>query len=179
MMDLHIKKSYFINDPPDVENYVINSGFFAETRDREIFLGIFMTSQNEIIKTSQISVGGTQSSVADNQIICKEAIVLNAKHVILAHNHPNGNKNPSPADLNVTRKAAQALDIIGVTLLDHCIVVQSYTEPDTLHSIKESHPFCFELKRDVSSRKIAATNTVNATQQQDTKTLFDDWELEP
>jgi DNA repair protein RadC len=70
----------------------------------------------------KISQGGISGSVVDIKIICKYAIECLGCSVILVHNHPSGNRNPSQEDLNITKKIKQALSIFDIGLFDHIIL---------------------------------------------------------
>lgn len=56
------------------------------------------------------------------RLIAADAIALGASHVVMAHNHPGGEAEPSAADLSATRRLAQALDALGIRLVDHLVL---------------------------------------------------------
>lgn len=78
--------------------------------------------KRRLIKTSIVSVGELDASVASPREIFREALVLSAHGVALFHNHPSGDPGPSPADLLVTGKLKDAGDLLGVRVLDHIIL---------------------------------------------------------
>lgn len=65
----------------------------------------------------------TQTSVYPREVL-KQALALNAASVVLTHNHPSGNAEPSTADLNLTRTLRSALELVDVRVLDHFIVTR-------------------------------------------------------
>ncbi len=88
----------------------------------EVFVAVFLTSQNRVIKVEEIFRGTlTQTSVYPREIV-KLALAHNAASVIFAHNHPSGEPNPSQADRSLTKTLADALALIDVRVLDHFIV---------------------------------------------------------
>jgi len=88
----------------------------------EEFWVLYLNRRNEVIKKERISQGGVTGTVADTKIIFKHAIELLSSGIILAHNHPSGNLNPSNSDINLTKK----LIVVGKTMdspvLDHLII---------------------------------------------------------
>lgn len=66
-------------------------------------------------------MGHADSATVPVARIARDAILLSAQAVLIAHNHPDGDPRPSAADLALTRRLAQGLDILGVRLLDHLI----------------------------------------------------------
>jgi len=66
--------------------------------------------------------GNVSTAVARMAELFREAVVANAPAVILVHNHPSGDPDPSPEDVRLTRDAAQAARLLSIDLLDHVIV---------------------------------------------------------
>ena len=98
--------------------------YFLDLTHEEFFC-IFLNRANKVIKVDQISKGGVSGTVTDVRIIFKNAVLLTASGVIVAHNHPSGNLNPSESDVKITRKIKEAGDILDVQLLDHLIIHDS------------------------------------------------------
>ncbi len=88
---------------------------------KEKFLIICLNSANKIIKYEVISVGNLNSSVIHPREIFKVAIENNSASVILVHNHPSGNPEPSNEDIAITRKLVDAGKIIDIPVYDHII----------------------------------------------------------
>lgn len=89
---------------------------------RELVKVIILNSQNVVIKTQNISLGGTNSVSVDQKDIFAEAIKIGAPKIIVVHNHPSGNSMPSAQDLNFTQKMEQASKILDIQLLDHIVI---------------------------------------------------------
>ena len=88
----------------------------------EEFWVILLNRSNHVIKTMFLSKGGVNNTVVDKKIICKYAIEHLANAIILCHNHPSGNLNPSAYDIKITAQISAALTLIDVQLFDHLIV---------------------------------------------------------
>jgi DNA repair protein RadC len=88
----------------------------------EVFAVIFLNQANKIIHFEVISKGGITGTVADPRIILRLALEFGAVGIILCHNHPSGNLNPSNADKAITKKIGDAASIMDIKLLDHIIV---------------------------------------------------------
>ena len=88
----------------------------------EVFAVIFLNQANKIIHFEVISKGGITGTVADPRIILRLALEFGAVGIILCHNHPSGNLNPSNADKSITKKIGDAASLMDIKLLDHIIV---------------------------------------------------------
>jgi DNA repair protein RadC len=88
----------------------------------EVFAVIFLNQANKIIHFEVISKGGITGTVADPRIILRMALGFGAVSIILCHNHPSGNLNPSNADKAITKKIGDAASLMDIKLLDHIIV---------------------------------------------------------
>jgi len=88
----------------------------------EEFWIVLLNRANLIIDTYRISQGGISGTVTDVRLILKAALDRMATQLILCHNHPSGNLQPSKEDINITHKIYEAGKLIDVQLLDHIIV---------------------------------------------------------
>ncbi len=88
----------------------------------EEFWVLLLNRSNRIIEKIKISQGGVSGTVTDIKIILKQAIEKLASSVILCHNHPSGNRNPSKADDSITNKLKQGSELLDIQVLDHIIV---------------------------------------------------------
>lgn len=91
----------------------------------EVFNIALLNSQNRLIRLETVSKGTINEAPVYPREIVRLAISLNASSLILAHNHPGGSKEPSAADIEVTRKITQALKTISVSVIDHIIVAEN------------------------------------------------------
>lgn len=97
------------------------SYYFAD-QHKEKFLVLFLNHANIKIKVEQISMGGSNATVVEVKEIVKRALDCKAAKVIIAHNHPSGNLEPSSHDIELTRKLRSALLLFDIPLLDHLII---------------------------------------------------------
>ncbi|AWM34743.1 RadC family protein [Hymenobacter nivis] len=87
----------------------------------EEFWVILLNRANVVMRKVAVSQGGVAGTVADPKMIFKEALEQLASSIILVHNHPSGNRQPSAADLALTKKLRQAGDFLDLPILDHLI----------------------------------------------------------
>lgn len=107
---------------PDATRDFLHSQFCDE--EREIFIVIFLDSQNRVIRHSRMFAGTLSYVEVHPREIVREAIKVNAAALILAHNHPSGNAEPSKADRLVTEKVIKSCDFMEIKVLDHLVIGQ-------------------------------------------------------
>lgn len=90
--------------------------------DKEHFMILHLDSKNKVIKDEIVSVGTLNSSLIHPREIFKSAIKDSANSVIVVHNHPSGDPEPSSEDKVVTKKLYDAGELLGIKVLDHVIV---------------------------------------------------------
>ena len=88
----------------------------------EQFKIILLNRANRVLGSVDSSTGGVGGTVADPKIIFAAALKANASGLIISHNHPSGNLNPSRADQELTQKLKLAAQILDINLLDHVII---------------------------------------------------------
>lgn len=91
-------------------------------QEREVFMVIFLNNQNQIICHEEMFKGTVNKVEVHPREIIRFAIRINATSIILAHNHPSGNSEPSIADRRVTERINEACVLLGIKLLDHFVV---------------------------------------------------------
>ena len=91
-------------------------------KTKEIFAVLFLNRANRVIALETISEGGITGTVVDIRIIMKKAVTHDAISIIICHNHPSGNLQPSRADEMITQKIKEAALLFDIRLLDHIIV---------------------------------------------------------
>lgn len=89
---------------------------------REIVKLVLLNTKNIIMKIIDISFGGTSSALLEPKDILIEAIKIGAPKIIIVHNHPSGDSEPSLADFEITKRIEEASKIIGIELLDHIVI---------------------------------------------------------
>jgi DNA repair protein RadC len=99
-----------------------------KNKKKEYFLAILLDTRNQLIRVAEISVGSLDSSIVHPREVFKEAISASASSVIFVHNHPSGDIEASEDDMALTKRLAQAGEIVGINVLDHIIIGgKSYT----------------------------------------------------
>src|SRR5574344_970548 len=88
----------------------------------EEFWAIYLNNKKIISGEKQISSGGITRTVVDTKIIARHAISLVATGLVVSHNHPAENKNPSPEDIRLTKQIAETMKLIDCRFLDHVII---------------------------------------------------------
>ena len=91
-------------------------------KKREHFLALLLDTRGQLIKVSEISVGSLDTSVVHPREVFKEAISASAASVIFVHNHPSGDPTASEDDIGLTKRLAEAGEIVGIDVLDHIII---------------------------------------------------------
>ena len=87
----------------------------------EIFLVAWLSSSNRIIGFEKVSQGTLNASVVDPRAVFKGSIISNAAGIIIAHNHPSFNTEPSNEDISITKKLVECGKILEIPVFDHII----------------------------------------------------------
>ncbi len=90
-------------------------------RKQEHFISITVNAANEVLKTRVITIGLIDKSHVHPREVFADAITDRASAIIVAHNHPTGNIEPSRADIEITKTLKEAGKILGISVLDHLI----------------------------------------------------------
>nr|WP_312575942.1 DNA repair protein RadC [Sedimentibacter sp.] len=89
---------------------------------KEYFKIILLDTKNNIIKVSEISIGSLNSSIVHPREVFQEAIINSSSAIILVHNHPSGEPEPSKEDIALTNRLVECGKIIGIQVIDHIII---------------------------------------------------------
>jgi len=89
--------------------------------EHEVFKCVLLNTKNEVLKVVDISHGGLDGTLAAPRDVFRPALREGVSAVVLCHNHPSGDPEPSPDDLQLTRRLAESGDLLGVRVLDHVI----------------------------------------------------------
>lgn len=91
-------------------------------RDRERCVAALLDTKHRVLQVATVSVGSIDHTFMAPREIYRDALLANASALVLAHNHPSGDPEPSRDDELLTRRLARAGDLVGVELLDHLVV---------------------------------------------------------
>jgi DNA repair protein RadC len=97
------------------------AAYLAE-EDREHLVVLLLNNKNRVIGINTVSIGSLTSSLAHPREVFKPASLANAAAIIVAHNHPSGEPQPSQGDVALTQRPHAAADLLGIKLLDHIIL---------------------------------------------------------
>ncbi len=89
---------------------------------KEHVVAFYLDTQQRLIERRIVSIGILDASLLHPREVFEPALQLSAAGVVLAHNHPSGNLSPSDEDISITRRIADAGDLLGITFVDHLIV---------------------------------------------------------
>ena len=120
----HRRLGYVVTDPAATENYFRLRLADAE---REHFFVLFLDTRHRVIHEEIMFSGTIDGAEVSPREVVKAALFVNAAAILVAHNHPSGDSEPSAADRAVTARLRQALALIEVRLLDHIVVSRTGT----------------------------------------------------
>ena len=109
-----------IRGPEDVQPYVRDL-FRAR---KEHFVVLLLNARHEMEARETVSIGSLNASIVHPREVFLPAILHSAASVVLVHNHPSGDPEPSEEDLSITRRLVQVGDLVGIGVLDHVIVAE-------------------------------------------------------
>lgn len=89
---------------------------------KEQLRGLYLNSRYQLIHDEIISIGSLTANIVHPREIFKPAIEYSAAAIIIAHNHPSGDKNPTQSDIDTTKQISNAAQLLGIDLLDHIII---------------------------------------------------------
>jgi len=112
-------KKPIVKTPEDVVSLL---GGRLKDKKKEYFVVILLDTRNQLIKISEISIGSLDASIVHPREVYKEAIAASAAAVIFVHNHPSGDPAASEDDISLTKRLAEAGEIVGIDVLDHIII---------------------------------------------------------
>ncbi len=117
-----------ITSPGDVADLVVDMRYL----DREHFRVIYINTKNIVLEAKDMFIGTLSSSIVHPREIFKRAVEKSAASIILVHNHPSNNPEPSGEDIKITKRIVEAGELMGIKVLDHIII-----GGDTYKSLKE------------------------------------------
>ncbi len=92
--------------------------------DREKFVCLHLNTKNGLISYEVISIGSLNSSLVHPREVFKGAMLVNAASIVLCHNHPSNDPEPSSEDIALTKRLSECGDLLGIPVLDHVIFVE-------------------------------------------------------
>ena len=114
-----LKRGDVLQSPQHTRTYLTSQ---LRKYQHEVFACLFLDNRHRVISFDEMFHGTINGASVHPREVVKRALGHNAAAVILAHNHPSGVAEPSQADLSLTKRLKQALNLIDVNLLDHFVV---------------------------------------------------------
>ena len=123
-IEYKLQRGASFSSPATVKEYL---GAKLAGFEHEVFAVLFLDAQLNLIEYAEMFRGTISSASVHPREVVKEALRVNAAAVILSHNHPSGNPEPSAADQSMTQQLRAALKLVDVQVVDHVIVAGSRT----------------------------------------------------
>ena len=98
---------------------------YLRDKTREHLVALYLNARNEMVFKKHLFVGTLDANIAHPREIFEHALINHASSVILVHNHPSGDPQPSKADLEITKRILEAGKILGIDVLDHIIITKT------------------------------------------------------
>jgi DNA repair protein RadC len=95
-----------------------------KSEQREHFVVVMLNARHEVMRIETIAVGSLNACIVHPREVFKPAIIAGAASVVLIHNHPSGDAEPSQEDVTITRRLVQVGELVGIGVLDHVIVAK-------------------------------------------------------
>ncbi|MBI4050008.1 MAG: DNA repair protein RadC [Candidatus Doudnabacteria bacterium] len=114
-----IKHKIVLNSPKSIADYLREK---IGRKKKEHFVILCLDVKNNLVKISNISMGILDENLVHPREVFRDAIQANSARVIVAHNHPSGDTEPSDEDLLITKRLYKSGNILGIEVLDHVIV---------------------------------------------------------
>jgi len=105
---------------------IFNNFSFLTNETKEYFFTLHLDGKNRIVCIDQVSVGSLNQSIVHPREVFKTALLSSAAAIMLIHNHPSGDPAPSREDREITRRLKEAGDLIGIRVLDHLIIGETF-----------------------------------------------------
>jgi DNA repair protein RadC len=114
---------------------VLAQSVYMRDKSREHLMALFLNARNELLYKKPMFIGTLNANLVHPREIFQEALKQNAASVILAHNHPSGDNEPSEDDILITKRISEAGKMMGVEVLDHVIIAKGKSP----YSFKENN----------------------------------------
>lgn len=111
---------------PDIIEKIARNILEIDSECEEVGVIIALNTKNKILGTFEISRGSLNSSIIHPREVFKRLLLLNANGFVFLHNHPSGNTVPSNDDVLITRKLKQSGELLGIDLIDSCVVGDNF-----------------------------------------------------
>lgn len=107
---------------PDDVVALIGKRLRAEAREH--FVVILLNARHEAVAVETVSIGSLNASIVHPREVFRPVMLISAASIIVAHNHPSGDPEPSEEDISITRRLVQVGELLGIGLLDHVVIAK-------------------------------------------------------
>ena len=114
------EKEIYINSPEDI----IKELAHIKENKKENFVVLYLDARNKLIYKETVSIGSLNANLVHPREVFEPAVRYLAAQIVLAHNHPSGDPEPSEDDLVITKKLVESGKILGIEIFDHIIIVK-------------------------------------------------------
>ena len=124
---LELSKRYLVDDErPIIDSPERAAEQLSDIRDKkqEYFICMTLDGANRLIAKRTITIGTLNASLVHPREVFADAISDRAASIIVAHNHPSGDANPSQADIDLTKRLKEAGEVLGIKVLDHVLITK-------------------------------------------------------
>ena len=121
------RRQFEVSERPIIDSPEKAVEQLADIRDKkqEYFVCLTLDGANRLIAKRIVTIGTLTASLVHPREVFADAITDRAASIIVAHNHPSGNLQPSQADRDITERLRQASELLGISLVDHVVVTKS------------------------------------------------------
>ena len=123
---IHEDAALYLTDPINSSAAVFELFRFLQEESKEHMFSLHVDSKNRLICVELVSVGSLNASVVHPREVFKSVLLSSAAGLIMIHNHPSGDPTPSREDHEITKRLKEASELLGIRLLDHVIVGETY-----------------------------------------------------
>lgn len=113
-------KRAFVIDRPEKAYNLMNSVFIGAKEER--FYGLYLDTRKQLLALELVSLGTVSTTIVHPREVFAPALERRATSLLVAHNHPSGNPEPSEDDIRLTRRLCQAGELLGIGLVDHLVI---------------------------------------------------------
>ena len=119
MATMRARESLSFTEPSSIAEYYMER---LRHEEQELLICMMFDTRNHLLGDAEISRGTVNEALISPRELFLQALAFHAVHIILVHNHPSGNPEPSQEDIIVTQRVRGAGELIGISLLDHIVI---------------------------------------------------------
>ncbi|MCS7106200.1 MAG: DNA repair protein RadC [Endomicrobia bacterium] len=120
----YVEEKPIIKNPEDVYKILAHE---MQGLKQEVVKVVLLDAKNKLIKTETVSIGGLNENLVHPRDVFRKAIEANAASIILVHNHPSGDTEPSEEDIKITKVIMKVGRILGIEVKDHVIIGDGFS----------------------------------------------------